>query len=380
MVNPSRRIATAVLAMAIAGTAGLTALAPGAVAATVSTPVNCVPPPGGGNAFDTTQNVDIVVTPSKATYAVGEKVTVTWAWKSYQNNPGPIRISAGMLQPFGQVNVAGAQTGVVEVTGGKNPQAAEIGSPIILPDMVGELTLSAAGTVDLAPGINRTRPYDTPSYDAICTPTATPQTSTTLKVEVPAPETATLTATPGTVEPGKATSLAGTKWTPGAAATPSLCDGAGANCSTAAISAHTLAIAADGTLSGTATVAAGTADGAYTVQVTDGTKTATAGLNVKKAEVPIPVRKITLSKNDVRPWTFVKVTGENFTPNTLIAVIGLNGTTPVANFSAAWAGADGKFCTWILVTSTKINSISAAEIDTSFKFDKVALSGISVHW
>jgi hypothetical protein len=380
MYTPGKRFASALAAAALAGTAGLTALAPSSVAATVSTPVHCVPPSIGGSPFDATQNVDIVVTPAKATYAPGEKVTVTWAWKSYQNNPGPVDISAGMIQPFGTIQVTGAQTGTVDVTGPKNSQAAAIGQPIVLPDMTGELTLNAVGDVNLAPGVNRTRPLDNPSLDAVCTPTATPQVSTTLKVEEAAPETATVSASPSTVEPGQATTLSGTKWTPGATATPSLCDGAGANCNPAGFTANTLAIAADGTLSGTVTVAPGTADGAYTVQVSDGTKTAVTGLNVKKTEVPVPVRKITLNKSEVRPWSFVKVTGENFTPNTLVAIIGLNGANPVANFSAAWAGSDGKFCTYILVTSTKVNAISAAEIDASLKFDKVAVTPISVHW
>ncbi|MGR6997979.1 hypothetical protein ACU686_07510 [Yinghuangia aomiensis] len=139
-------------------------------------------------------------------------------------------------------------------------------------------------------------------------------------------------------------------------------------------------MAADGKLGGSVTVAAGTADGSYTVKVTNGAKSATAPITVKKKEIPVPQRKITLSKTSIRPWSFVKVTGENFTPNTLVAIIGVNGTTPVANFSAAWAGSDGKFCTYILVTSTKVNSITAAEIDTSFKFDKVAIAPITVKW
>jgi hypothetical protein len=380
MRKTSRKLSSAIAAAAILGTAGLTALAPTAGAETVSTLVNCVPPAAGGGPFDTTQNVDIVVTPAKASYAPGEKVTVTWTWKSYQNNPGPIEITPGMVQPFGEITVGGAQTGTVNVVGGKNTQATPIGQPLVLPDMVGELTLNSVGTVELSPGVNRTRPYDAPSLDAVCTPKATPSVSTRLKVEVPAPETATLAASPGTVEPGQAVTLSGTKWTAGATAVPELCDGAGTNCNPAGLAAHNLSIAADGNLSGTATIAAGTANGAYTIKVSDGAKSAIAGVNVKKTEVPIPVRKITLSKDSIRPWTFVKVTGENFTPNTLVAIIGLNGANPVLNFSAAWAGSDGKFSTWILVTSTKVNTITAAEIDTTFKFDKVALAPITVKW
>jgi hypothetical protein len=74
----------------------------------------------------------------------------------------------------------------------------------------------------------------------------------------------------------------------------------------------------------------------------------------------------------------VKVTGENFTPNTAIALAGVEGANPTFNFGVAWTDNNGTFCSYILVTSKKTTGITAVEIDTSFKFDKLGMAAITV--
>ncbi|MDI2128961.1 hypothetical protein [Yinghuangia seranimata] len=380
MTSLGRRLAAGLGAGAIVAS-GLLAVAPAASAGTVTPTVDCFVEALNKH-FVGPQSIDVTMSPKPADPGGSVTASVTLGASPATS---PVALSGVQVTPTIEFTLGGGASGTVSVTGATTTMDVAQNAPITPPPYTGSVTIpaTASGDVTFTPTKLVTKVF-IPAYNLTqitpCDITSGGGAVETVPVKTPQPEVPTLSADPGTVEPGTATTLAGLNWTPNAPATAALCDAAGANCNAAGISANTLAVGADGKLGGTATVAAGTADGSYTVQVSQGAKTATAPIAVKKKEIPVPQRKITLSKTDIRPWTFVKVTGENFTPNTLIAIIGVNGTTPVANFSAAWAGSDGKFTTWILVTSTKVNTITAAEIDWTFKFDKVALAPIAVHW
>lgn len=380
MFKPSKRVSVALATAALAGTAGLTVLAPAASAGTVTPTVDCLVEALGNKHFIGPQDITVAATPTTVDPGGSTNLKVTLGASPATS---PVSFTGVKVTPSIELQLGGGATGTVTVTGPETTMDVVKDAAIIPPPYTGDITIpgTAAGSVTITPvklvtkifipGVNITQltPCDIVSGGGV---------AETVTVKAPEPEVPTLSADPGVVEPGAATALSGVNWTPNSTPTAELCSGA--VCNAAGISASTLAVGADGKLGGSVTIAAGTADGSYSVKVNNGAKTATAAITVKKKEIPVPQRKIALSKSDIRPWTFVKVTGENFTPNTLIAIIGVNGTTPVANFSAAWAGSDGKFSTWILVTSTKVNTITAAEIDWSFKLDKVAIAPITVKW
>lgn len=380
MTSIGRRLAAGLGAGAIAAT-GLIALAPASSAGTINPTVDCYVQALDKH-FVGAQSIDLAVTPNPTDPGASVTANVTLGPSPATS---PLALSGVQVTPSIELRLGGGAEGTVTVTGPTTTMDIAQNAPITPPPYSGALTIpaTAAGDVTFTP-VKLVTTVFIPAYNLTqvtpCDITSGGGVAETVTVKEPQPEVPTLSADPGTVEPGAATTLAGVNWTPNGTATPELCDAAGANCNAAGISANTLAIGADGRLGGTATIAAGTADGSYTVKVTNGAKSATAPIAVKKKEIPVPQRKITLSKTSIRPWTFVKVTGENFTPNTLVAIIGVNGATPVANFSAAFAGKDGTFTTYILVTSTKVNSITAAEIDLTFKFDKVAIAPITVKW
>lgn len=380
MTSLGRRIAAGLGAGAIAAS-GLLALAPAASAGTITPTVDCFVEALNKH-FEGPQSIELTATPNPAD--PGGSVTANVKLGASPAT-SPVALTGVEITPTIEFTLGGGASGTVSVTGATTTMDVAQNAPITPPPYSGTFTIpaTASGEVTLTPTKLVTKVF-IPAYNLTqitpCTIVSGGGVVETVTVKAPEPEVPTLSADPGTVEPGAATALAGVNWTPNSPATPELCDAAGANCNAAGIAANTLAVGADGRLGGTATIAAGTADGSYTVKVSQGAKTATAPITVQKKVVPVPQRKITLSKTTVRPWSFVKVTGENFTPNTVIAVIGLNGTQPVANFSAAFTGADGSFTTWILVTSTKVNTITAAEVDLSFKFDKVALAPITVKW
>ncbi|MYW02118.1 hypothetical protein [Streptomyces sp. SID3343] len=375
MNKHTMRLVAGVGAGTLAITGLLAAAAPAALAGTVTPNVTCSLPLGQG---DKSGPMSVTVdgpTTAKPGETVDLKITLG---ASPATSPAPL--SGIKMTPSIDFDLSGGATGKVTLAGPQTTIDIPANVPIQSPpfSVRFQVPATADGTVELTPTKTTTAtvtPYG--NFETPCTVTSGSGVAAGIAVEN-SPETATLSASPGSVEAGKETTLAGTNWTPGATATPSLCAVDGTACNPAGLSANTLSIAAGGALSGTVTVAAGTADGSYSVQVTDGTRTASTPLTVKKVDVPVAQRKVTLSKSTVRPWTFVKVSGENFTPNTLIALAGVQGANPTFNFGVAWTDKHGKFSSWILVTSKKTTGITAVEIDTSFKFDKLGMAGITV--
>src|SRR3954453_453458 len=150
-----RKIVATAATVAMAGTAGLVAFAPSASAASVDYRAHCT------NTWlpdiaDSDVQMDIQVTPQKATYAVGDKITVTWHWLKNGivpiNTPFGAHVGKDKALPKGVVLLTGAQTSTVPVEGPRlNPDAAP-GEVLKLSDMTGEITLAKAGDLNLAPG------------------------------------------------------------------------------------------------------------------------------------------------------------------------------------------------------------------------------------
>lgn len=354
---------------------GLVAAAPVAFAGTVTPNVTCSLPLGQGEK----SGPMAITVDGPATAKPGETVELTITLgASPATSPAPL--TGIKMTPSIAFDLSGGATGAVTLAGAQTTIDIPANEPIKSPPfkVAFQVPATADGTVSLTPTQTKTAtvtPYG--NFDTPCVVTSGSGVAAGIAVQN-TPETATLSASPGSVEAGKETALAGTNWTPGASATPSLCAADGSACDPAAISASSLAIGATGVLSGGVTVAPGTADGSYSVKVTDGARTASTPLTVKKVEVPVAQRTVTLSKTTVRPWSIVKVTGENFTPNTLIAIAGVQGANPTFNFGVAWTDRNGKFSSYILVTSKKTTGITAVEIDTSFKLDKIGMAGITV--
>ena len=372
-MNPFGRRLTAGLGTA-ALAAGLLAAAPAAFAGTTTGQVTCTLPLGQGIK---TGPQDVTID-APATAAPGETVTVKITLGPSPAT-SPIALDNVKAKPTIDLALSGGASGTVTIQGPELTISVPANQPITTPAYSGtfQIPATASGTVNLTP-VKTVTSTQTP-YGTFDTPCDLAGAGSAASVNVEAPQTEpTLGANPGTVEPGAATELSGVNWTAGASASASLCAADGTACNPAGISASTLSIAPTGVLSGSVTVAAGTADGSYAVKVTDGAKTASTPVTVKKKEIPAPVRTITLSQSTVRPWTLVKVTGENFTPHTLVAIAGVEGTNPTFNFGVAFTDKNGKFCSYILVTSRKTTAITAVEIDTSFELNKLALAPITV--
>lgn len=289
--------------------------------------------------------VDLVVSPAKDTYTVGDTVTVTWKWGSYNVVPpaSPIdAIPANSTKAVGQIDVTGAQTGVYTVEGPRDNPLAPKGQPLILGNPVGTFTLTAPGTVNLAP-----KQYSTftsfGSFDAetLCLPTTTPQISTTLTVQGSGPiEPPTIIVPTTPVKPGDTIPLSGSKFKANATPQVSLCKGDGTDCQASRFSGNTLVIDGSGTLSGSATLAAtGVPDGAYQVSVSDGTMSATAPLTV---QAPAQMRTAVASASSGPLGTVVHITGAGWTPGNSVNLSGTNADDellfPIVNLTV---GPDG---------------------------------------
>ncbi|MFB9321494.1 hypothetical protein [Cryptosporangium minutisporangium] len=139
-----KRLATAVTLGAAAGAVLL--VGDPAHADTVTVNYACETPLSGTQTGD----VEVTVT-APATATVGETVEIT-----VTTGPtpvvAPIELAAGSVTPSAEGIVSGAQTGTVIVTGPPNAEAIPAGSPVQLPPMIGQLTLTTAGQVDLTPG------------------------------------------------------------------------------------------------------------------------------------------------------------------------------------------------------------------------------------
>ncbi|MGA4543041.1 hypothetical protein ACPA54_23925 [Uniformispora flossi] len=305
--------------------------------------------------------VDLAVSPVKDTYNVGDTVTVTWKWGAYNLVPAssPIdAIPADTTKPVGQIDVTGAQTGVFTVEGERKNPLTPKGQPLVVTDPVGTFTLTAPGTVNLAPKQYSTfTQFGTLDAETQCLPTTTPPISTTLTVQGSGPIEPPTIVVPGTpVKPGDTIPLSGVKFKANGTPQVSLCKGDGTDCQVSRFSGNTLAIDGNGNLSGNATLAAtGVPDGAYLVRVSDGTMSATAPLTV---QAPPLVRKAVASAASGPVGTVVHITGTGWAPGVFVNMFAVDADGmllfPVTEVTS---GADGS-----IVGDLRIEDPTAVQI------------------
>ncbi|MCF2532650.1 hypothetical protein [Yinghuangia soli] len=148
----SRRTGFAAAALAVLA-AGIGPGPQPAGAAVVTDAVTCVPPPWNGPDFDWQPQIDLVVAPQKAVYAIGDKVTVTWRWKTPPRNPSNwVVVAVNSSTPTGVVKAMGAQNQDIAVAGPKGNPTSWGSQPLNVADMTGTFTVEKEGRIDLAPG------------------------------------------------------------------------------------------------------------------------------------------------------------------------------------------------------------------------------------
>ncbi|WP_439675316.1 hypothetical protein [Embleya sp. MST-111070] len=314
----SRRLVAIAAAAAVAGTGALVAIAPSAQADTVDYATHCTNP--YSNPPDGNVKIDLVVTPAKSTYQVGDVVSVEWQWKLYPKAPPSIpvvgKVPKDSTYPVGTVKLTGAQTGNFAIQGPQiNPEALP-GQDLILSNPVGSFTLTQAGQVSLTPDIYST--FTTAvgqKVETKCSPVNPVAVSRTLSVDGPSTGAPTLSANPGEFNAGSQVALSGANW---AAGTPSveLCDANGAACDATKIAANSLVVA-NGALSGKINTVATVPTGNYKLKVKVG-----AGEALTPVKINAVARTISLSPNRGPVGTGVTITGKNFNPNIYVLAYG----------------------------------------------------------
>ncbi|MDI2128962.1 WxL domain-containing protein [Yinghuangia seranimata] len=322
--------------------------------------VNCKQVTNNAN-YGWTPKVVLELSPEKPYYSIGDQVTVTWRWKDYPRNPQMpgVILLADTVTPSGVVTLTGAQTGTVVVNGPKkNPGAGAPPAVVQASDMTGTFPVTANGPISVSPGDYSLKLI---AQTSTCTASGTPGVSSTAQVGIPAPPAPTLTATPAAVKAGDAVTAGGINWPVGAdTPRPALCAADGSACDEAAFSANTLTVAADGKLSGTATLKPTAPQGARLFKVSVGTASATAPLEVQPPAANN--RAVTLTPNHGPLGTVVTVKGTGYAPNVDISVAGVDkDLNPTFDLAFLKSGPDGTFTAQLTVTKAQTDQIAAAE-------------------
>lgn len=320
-------VVAAVGALAAAGTVVATAPAAHAVEVTYTSQCTNVLVPSLPIPPSETK-VDLQVSPVKDTYAVGDLITVTWKWGSYSTVPdsSPIpELPADSTKPVGQINLTGAQTGVLAVEGERKNAATPKGQPLVVTDMTATMTLTSAGTVNFAPKQHSTfTMIGTIDAETQCLPTTTPPVSTSITVEDGQVGRPVVNAPDGELRPGSLLTVSGSNFAPGTTPQAKICDTDGVNCPSSRVAEQNLAIDANGNLSGTLRLATGgLPDGAYLLAVSDGTSEGRDPITVK-AFVPEGPPIATADVTSGPLGTVVTVSGSNWRPNSSVSVTTVN--------------------------------------------------------
>ncbi|GAA1576514.1 Ig-like domain-containing protein [Actinomadura kijaniata] len=237
--------------------------------------------------FSTRFAYDATVTVrAPATAKVGDRVTVE---ADFSDLPGVAPLPINKWRTGGALTVAGAQSGSVPIAVPERQGPIPARVPIPVGTATGELTLTRAGDVTLAPAALRIVADAGAEATIDCAPKGDPAVLGTVKVtdggggEPPGPD---VTVTPATVKRGAGLTVGGTGWKPGAAAL-ALCDANGADCKPGDLTDATASADAGGRLAGSAKVAGEAAPGARTLAVTQGTVTRRTAVTVT-ADTPPP--------------------------------------------------------------------------------------------
>ncbi|WP_436775525.1 hypothetical protein [Yinghuangia sp. YIM S09857] len=314
--------------------AGLTLLAPSAHAGTVTPTVHCVLPAGQGEGTGpqtmTVELSPIATTPGSTVHAV---VTL---------GPGPTNSTQTLndVPTTPKINLAmsGGATGSVTVTGATTNIDVVSGQPVQLPTFEGDFVIpsNANGVISFTPtGTTTITQVFGSNFTTNCDVTANSGVIATVTAQGPGSGQPTVVAPSGVLRPGNAVALSGSGFPANAATpTPSLCDSAGGNCNTSLFTANTLAVDANGVLSGTATLAAGgIPDGTYKLQVAAGGQIGQTTV-VVETFVPVGNPVLSLNRTSGPVGTVVQVSGSNLPPNTLVRLNGVSATDTLESGSA----------------------------------------------
>ncbi|MFE0425873.1 beta-xylosidase [Streptomyces sp. NPDC058953] len=200
--------------------ASTVALSAPASATTAAVPVDfatrCVPPPIAGlPPINGTTTAEITV--DNATPRVGDTVTVTYkVTRPAASNPVDLALPADIMTPTGKVVVGGAQSGVLTVAGPKkNPPVPGKGEfpPF---SMTGTFTVTAAGSITLAPGDYNIHTSYIMELDTPCTvsnPPA-PVSRTIVATERPGANERAIALGTASGKPGERVTVTGSRFTP----------------------------------------------------------------------------------------------------------------------------------------------------------------------
>ncbi|MFI5762128.1 hypothetical protein ACIA8F_14445 [Streptomyces sp. NPDC051563] len=343
--------------------AGGLALAPVAQAGTVSPTVHCSLPAGQGEATGPqSMTVDLSTTSVPPGGKVHARITLGVSPAKSTTNLSNIPTT-----PAIELALSGGATGTVTIQGPTVNLDYTSGQSVVLPPFEGDFFLpaNASGAVNLAPVRTRTTTvvfggtYQTP-----CDVTAGGGTVATVTAQGGGSTEATVSAPAGPVKPSTSVTLSGGGWTPGATATPTLCDAAGGNCDAAMIASSTLAIDASGGLSGSIGLASSWTlpDGSYSVQVSDGTKQAKAPLQVK-AYVPAGPYELTASPDHGPVGSVITVSGKNYHQDQQLNVVALDADGNTLDDTAVYPSTttDGTFSTEFTISDPAIAFIHTDE-------------------
>jgi hypothetical protein len=380
-----RRVTAAVVTGVLATTGALIMASPAAQATEVAYTSACVNDFVGpvGNS-DT--KIDVTVSPVKDTYTVGDTVTIDWKWLAYNNVPttSPTSIGANSTKPFGDIALSGAQTDVVQVTGPANNPPAAPGEPLKVADMTGTFVLSAPGSLTLTPkGYKTDTGVDLGGtvVHSITTcnpaPGSVPGAFATLNVQ--GQQTADpVVSGPAESHAGFEIDLTGSNFAPSATPQLSLCQSDGSQCDPTAFASNTLAIDAQGKLSGKATLRATMLpNGSYKVKVSDGAKSGSYAINITPY-VPSGQPAATATPNVGKVGDTVTVKGVNFPPSTGVFVFETNANGDMlGDISSPGTDAAGNVTAQVTIskpetTAIRITDFGSATADAPFTILAVA--------
>ncbi|MFF8693421.1 hypothetical protein ACF08W_14580 [Streptomyces sp. NPDC015144] len=168
---------------------------------------------------------------------------------------------------------------------------------------------------------------------------------------------ATLDAGAAKVRPGGTIAVSGGDWPSGTTPTAALCGADGGSCDSARITGSTLRIGADGTLSGTVTVASSTPRGDYSLQVT-------AGVAQTRTALTVAPSFIVLTPSSGPRGTSVTVVGQGFAKVATVSIVGLRADGSQTSDAAKTkvVGLDGAFSQTFKVNAADTVALRVREV------------------
>lgn len=264
----------AAAAVTAAGAVAVPVAAAGpALAGTGQVPYQC-------KIFSTVFDYDATVTVSApASAEVGDEVTVE---ADFSDLPGVAPLPVNSWTTSGTLAVSGAQSGSVPIQAPTITQTIPAYGALPIGKVSGKLTLSTAGSVQLAPGALTIVAEAGAQATITCTLKDAAADLATIDVGAGGPGAS---VSPSTVVQGGSIAVTGTGWEPGAVQL-ALCDANGAACDPDDLTGATASADAAGKLTASATVAEDAAPGARTVVLTQGAVSKSVAVTVTEKTPP----------------------------------------------------------------------------------------------